>query len=178
MHGTNPPMRRRIKVPLPNSGVTCLVFWWNKSQSCGPIVEQATHLCNPPHSIIWSRRWPLSTYCWQRLSPINSSSGSRTRWYPRQTLVTPNQRGRYPWERSSSSRDFSYLVHNSRLANLISGDTIPARLDRWRILFYSMVRSTKHSFPSLQMDTVSVLWIYTIIRDYTSGNFSVRSCWD
>jgi len=20
-------------------------FWWNKSMSCGPIVEQATHLC-------------------------------------------------------------------------------------------------------------------------------------
>ena len=34
-----------------DKGIICkfrgntLAFWWNKSQSCGPIVEQATHLC-------------------------------------------------------------------------------------------------------------------------------------
>jgi hypothetical protein len=25
-----------------------VAFWWNKYQSSGPIVEQATHLCTPP----------------------------------------------------------------------------------------------------------------------------------
>ena len=93
--------------------LTLPAFWWNKSMSCGPIVEQATHLC--------TFRPPLNTHS-RRSVPLHRRRCKP--WFGLRTCCRTWRRARppvfspYRWIRNSREGSHS-PCHNGNLVLLL-----------------------------------------------------------